>query len=90
MTQIQEADLNSQDGKEILKGIAQSIQTLDEELFDLQTRRTELFAHAKDEGFNSKVLKKAIALIRKPLDETEQAEEEIYKDLLESIISPLK
>lgn len=90
MANIQEADLNSQDGKELLKQIAQSIQTIDEEIFDLQSRRTELFTQAKDEGFNSKVLKKAIALIRKPVDETEQAEEDIYKDLLESVISPLK
>lgn len=90
MTPIQEADLNSQDGKELLKQIAQSIQTIDEEIFDLQERRKELFTQAKDEGFNSKVLRKAIELIRKPIDETELAEEEIYKDLLESIISPLK
>jgi len=90
MTPIQQSDLNSQDGKELLKEIARSIQTIDESIFDMQERRKELFAKAKEDGFNDKVLRKAIALIRKPLDETEQAEEEIYKDLLDSVISPLK
>jgi uncharacterized protein (UPF0335 family) len=84
------ADLNTNDSKERLKEIAQSVQTIDEEIFDLAERRKEILKSAKDEGFNDKLIRQAISIIRKPANDLEEMEQEVYVDVLSEIINPLK
>lgn len=83
-------DLNTNDSKERLKEIAQSIQTIDEEIFDLNERKKEMLKQAKDEGFNDKLIRQAITIIRKPANDLEEQEQEVYVDLLLAVINPLK
>ena len=84
------ADLNTNDSKERLKQIARSVQTIDEEIFDLSERKKSILKEAKDEGFNDKLIRQAISIIRKPANDLEEMEQEVYVDLLTDIISPLK
>jgi len=85
-----DADLNTNESKELLKQIAQTIQIIDEEIFDLGERRKDIFKNAKSQGFNDAILKKAISLLRKPVKDEEVSEQEIYVDVIENIITPLK
>lgn len=83
-------DLNNTDSKEQLLQIAKSIQSIDEQIFDLNERRKEILKDAKSDGFNDKALRTAISELRKPKDDLQLDEESMYKELITDVIEPLK
>ena len=76
--------------KELLTDFAKSIQQIDEQLFDLNERKKEIFKQAKDDGFTPAALKKAIQLIGKEPDPVVESETELYMDIISDVIAPLK
>lgn len=68
---------------EQLRSIVQRIETLNEEIKDLQGDRRDLYAEAKGAGFDVKVLRKFIQ--RRAMDPTERDEQDMILETYEGI-----
>ena len=62
-----------------LRSIVERIERLDEEIAELNGDKKEIYAEAKGNGYDVKVLRKVIALRKRDLDE--RKEEEAILDL---------
>lgn len=92
MKELNTLDVNNQETREMLLEYARRIQVVEKEIEGLKESKKELFADAKSQGFDTKILRKAISEIRKEKNENplEKSEEELYKELLSDVIEPLK
>lgn len=62
-----------------LKAIIERVERLDEEIASLNSDKSDLFSEAKANGFNTKIIKRIIAMRRK--DHAERKEEEAILEL---------
>ena len=78
--------------QEIIVEVATRIQNIDEQIKELQEGRKEILKQAKDDGINTKLLNRAISEIRKAKKTTpvEKSEQELYIDLISSVITTLE
>lgn len=68
-----------------LRSVVERIERLDAEIAEIQEARKEVFAEAKGNGFDTKALRKLVAVRR--LDPAKRAEDEAILDLYEHALT---
>lgn len=78
--------------QEIIIETAQRIQSIDEQIKELQESKKEIMKQAKDDGLNTKLINQAVSKIRKDkkTPPAEKSELELYEDLMTPYISVLE
>lgn len=86
------ADLNSSETKELLVEFVESLQKVEKNIQTLTEEKNDIIKEMKDEGFNTKLIKQTIRDIRTALkaSPSEEAEKEVYADVLSGVVETIK